>query len=84
MQSLYLKCIYEDGLVYCKIDPIDDAEDDYVFRGIELALENGTWEKDTFELTEDELDEMYDDGFHEVERKEYEEVLEEYKTKKSR
>ena len=79
MHSLYLKCLYEDGVVYCKISPIEEPEDEYVFRGVELAQDRGRWESDTFELTDEELEEMYEDGFQEVERKEFEEAMNEYR-----
>lgn len=77
METLYLKSIFEDGVVYFKINT-QKSDDAYVYEGLELIQEeeNG-WEIDEYELTEDDLQEMYEDGFYDIEESEFSQALDE-------
>jgi hypothetical protein len=63
MNTLYLKNEYEDGTVFFKIDRLPNPEDEYIYEGTEIMIEDDLITKDEYELTEDDLQEMYDDGF---------------------
>lgn len=71
MGTMYLKSIFEDGTVYFRINS-KEADDAYIYEGLELIQEeeNG-WEIDEYELTEDDLQEMYEDGFCDIEESEF-------------
>ncbi len=71
----YLKCEFEDGLVYFKIDKKDEPDEDYIYEGTELILEGENWELDYYELTASDLEEMYEDGFCEIEGLEFDEAM---------
>lgn len=75
MNSLYLKCLFEDGTVYFKLDAIKNPSDNYIYEGVEVIHEaDNHWETDVYELTEEDLNEMYDDGFCDIEKEEFEEA----------
>jgi hypothetical protein len=79
MESKYLKCEFEDGVVFFKINRVKDPEDEYIYEGLELLLEDDVeedkWEKDFYELTEEDLQEMYVDGFYDISKEEFEQAL---------
>jgi hypothetical protein len=75
MLTKYLKCDFEDGVVFFKITPIDNPEDEYIYEGLELIQENGAWEGDIYELTEADLDEMYEDGFENIDQEDFQNAL---------
>jgi hypothetical protein len=74
MQTFYLKNEYEDGTVLFKIERIQDPEDEYIYDGTEIMIEEDTISKDEYELTEEDLQEMYEDGFEIIPAYEYEEA----------
>lgn len=77
MEAKYLKSVFEDGIVYFKITPIENPTSEYIYEGLELIYEeeDGTsWEIDEYELTEEDLDEMYADEFCDIEEKEFTEA----------
>lgn len=80
MKTFYLKNEYEDGLVYFKIDTITDPEDEYIYDGTEIMIEEELITKDEYELTEEDLQEMYDDGFELIPAAEYEKAEKQYKS----
>lgn len=80
METLFLKSIFEDGIVYFKINLIENPDDDYIYVGEEIIQEEGNhWEIDEYELTEEDLQEMYEDGFCEIEGTEFSTAMEEAK-----
>jgi len=80
MNTLYLKNEYEDGTVFFKIDRLPDPEDEYIYEGTEIMIEEDLITKDEYELTEDDLQEMYDDGFEVVPKAEFEEAEQQYQS----
>lgn len=74
-EPLYLKCIFEDGLVYFKISTIENPEDEYIFEGTELIFEDNSWSIDVYELTQEDIEEMYKDDFCNIDKEEYEEAF---------
>ncbi len=80
MKTFYLKNEYEDGIVYFKIDTIADPEDEYIYDGTEIMIEDELITKDEYELTEEDLQEMYDDGFEIIPAAEYEKAEKQYKS----
>lgn len=74
-EIFYLKGEFEDGIVYFRIDQQLEAEDEYIYEGTELILEEGSWELDFYELTEEDLQEMYEEGFCKIEGVEFDEAL---------
>lgn len=74
-ETLYLKCIFEDGLVYFKISVIDNAVDEYLFEGTELIYEKDSWNIDLYDLTQEDIEEMYEDDFCNISKEEYEEAF---------
>ena len=79
MNIIYLKSIFEDGTVYFKIKSITGASD-YIYEGLEVIYEEeGSWEIDEYELTQEDLTEMYEDGFCDIEAEEFEQALKEAK-----
>ncbi len=79
MNIIYLKSIFEDGVVYFKIKPIANASE-YIYEGLEVISEDdGLWEIDEYELTQEDLAEMYEDGFCDIEAEEFEKALAEAK-----
>lgn len=73
MGEIFIKSEYEDGTVYFKLKPITDPKDEYIYEGLEVMQEEGNhWEIDEYELTEEDLEEMYEDGFCNIEAKEFE------------
>lgn len=74
-RTFYLKCDFEDGLVYFKIDPVSATPENDVFEGEELIFEEDAWQKDRYELWQQDIDEMIDDGFFEIDEAEYQEAL---------
>ncbi len=80
MNPLYLKNEYEDGTVYFKIDRIDNADDEYIYDGVEIMVEEELITMDEYELTEEDLQEMYDDGFEVVPKDEFEEAERQYQS----
>ena len=75
MEPLYIKSVFEDGIVYFKILAIDNPDDEYVYEGFELINEDDHWEIDEYELTSEDLQEMYEDGFCDIEESEFVEAL---------
>ncbi|MDQ3393260.1 MAG: hypothetical protein M3512_03985 [Bacteroidota bacterium] len=73
-KPLYLKCIFEDGLVYFKINHRDQAEDEYIFEGTELIYEEGFWTIDLYDLAQEDIEEMYKDDFCNITKEEFEEA----------
>ncbi|MCU0353285.1 MAG: hypothetical protein MUD08_06025 [Cytophagales bacterium] len=82
MSTIYLKKQFKDGMVYYKIDPIANPEDEYVYDGVEIAVgtTDETSGRDEFELTDEDLKEMYDDGFAEIPAAEFEKVEAEHRS----
>ncbi len=79
MNTMYLKSIFEDGIVYFKINSIM-ATSEFIYEGLEVLYEEeGLWEIDEYELTQEDLDEMYEDGFFNIEAEEFEQALGEAK-----
>lgn len=74
MNVFYLKNEYEDGEVYFKVDRITDPLDEYIYDATEIMIEGETITQDEYELTEDDLQEMYDDGFEQIPATEYEQA----------
>ncbi len=74
-ETLFLKCIFEDGLVYFKISVIENAEDEYIYEGIELIYEAESWSIDQYDLTQEDIEEMYKDDFCNISKEEYEEAF---------
>ena len=72
---LYLKCIFEDGLVYFKITNLENPQDEYIYEGTELIFEDNTWNIDYYELTHDDIQEMYEDDFCNISKDEFEDVF---------
>lgn len=74
MEVKYLKSVFEDGIVYFKITPLKAPSSEYVYEGLELIYEEeegNSWEIDEYELTEEDLDEMYEDEFCDIEEAEF-------------
>lgn len=72
-----MKSIFEDGIVYFKITPIKNPGSDYIYEGLELIYEEEeeiSWEIDEYELTEEDLNEMYEDEFCDIEASEFNEA----------
>ena len=80
MNTLYLKNEYEDGTVFFKIDRLPNPEDEYIYEGTEIMIEEDLITKDEYELTEDDLQEMYDDGFEVISKNEFEEAEQQYQS----
>lgn len=74
MSTIYLKKAFADGTVYYKIDPITKPEDEYIYEAIEIAIEEETLGRDEFELTQEDLDEMYADGFAAISKADFDKV----------
>lgn len=74
-ETLYLKCIFEDGLVYFKISVVDNADDEYIFEGTELIFEKNSWAIDFYDLTREDIEEMYEDNFCNISKEEYDEAF---------
>ncbi len=77
MSVKYLKSIFEDGIVYFKISRIKDASSEYLYDGLEVMYqeeEKNLWEIDEYELTETDLEEMYEDGFCDIDELEFTEA----------
>ncbi len=80
MNTLFLKNEYEDGIVFFKIDRIQNPEDEYIYDGIEIMIEDDLITKDEYELTEEDLQEMYDDGFEVIPQAEFEGAEQQYQS----
>lgn len=80
MNTLYLKNEYEDGTVFFKIDRLPNPADEYIYDGTEIMIEDDLITKDEYELTEDDLQEMYDDGFEVIPKNEFEEAEQQYQS----
>lgn len=77
MNTIYLKSIFEDGIVYFKIKSTASANE-FIYEGLEVLYEEeGLWEIDEYELTQEDLTEMYEDGFCDIEAQEFEGALKE-------
>lgn len=77
METIYLKSIFEDGIVYFKIKSIATTSE-FIYEGLEVIYEEDElWEIDEYELTQEDLEEMYEDGFFDIEAEEFEQALEE-------
>jgi len=74
MAPIYLKKQFKDGSVYYKIDQIADPEDEYIYEAIEITVEEEILGRDEFELTKEDLEEMYQDGFKPIAAAEFEKV----------
>jgi hypothetical protein len=76
MKPIFLKSIFEDGIVYFKIKPIENPSNDYIYEGLEIIYEeeDKVWEIDEYELTAEDLKEMYEDDFCDIEEKEFQEA----------
>lgn len=80
MEKIFLKCVFDDGTVYFKLVTIADPEDEYIYEGLEVIYEpDNHWETDEYELTEEDLSEMYEDGFCDIDKREFDEVYAEAK-----
>ncbi|MDJ1470025.1 hypothetical protein QNI19_00635 [Cytophagaceae bacterium DM2B3-1] len=80
MPTIYLKKPFSDGAVYYKIDTISDPEDEYIYEATEIAVEEETLGRDEFELTQEDLDEMYADGFKPISKEEFEKIEKEHRS----
>ena len=80
MSIIYLKKAFSDGMVYYKIKPLTEPEDEYIYEAIEIALEDEILGRDEFELTKEDLDEMYKDGFKEIPKAEFDKVETEHRS----
>ena len=82
MSTIYLKKQFKDGTVYYKVDPILDPEDEYVYDAVEITIETAdeTSGRDEFELTAEDLKEMYSDGFKEIPAAEFEKAETEHRS----
>jgi hypothetical protein len=74
MKTFYLKNEYEDGTVFFKIEKMENPEDEYIYDATEIMIEEEMITKDEYELTEEDLQEMYEDGFEIMPAGEYEEA----------
>ncbi|MTI31274.1 hypothetical protein [Xanthovirga aplysinae] len=80
----FLKCIFEDGVVYLQIKNLSSPTDEFIYEGFELLCEEGTWESDEYELSEADVQEMIEeDGFFEIAEDEFKEALKESGISKS-
>lgn len=73
-ETLFLKCIFQDGLVYFKISEVDHPDDEYIYEGTELIYENNSWSIDLYDLTQEDIEEMYEDDFCNISKEEFEEA----------
>lgn len=73
-EPLYLKCIFEDGLVYFKITLHKHPLDKYIYEGTELIYENDSWSIDLYDLSQNDIEEMYEDDFCTIDKEEFEEA----------
>jgi len=80
MATIYLKKEFSDGMVYYKIDPISEPEDEYIYEAIEIAVEEETMGRDEFELTQEDLDEMCQDGFESVAQADFDKIEAEHRS----
>ncbi len=74
MSSIYLKKEFKDGTIYYRIDPIAQPDDDYIYEAVEIAVEEDTISRDEFELTKEDLEEMYEDGFQKIVQAEFDKI----------
>ncbi len=80
MPTIYLKKAFSDGTVYYKIDPITEPEDEYIYEATEIAIEEETMGRDEFELSKEDLDEMYQDGFKSITQAEFDKIETEHRS----
>ncbi len=74
----YLYCQFEDGSVYAKVDALAEPDEDYRYESVELVHyeQESRWELDEpSELTEEDLEEMLEDGFCDITAQEFEEAV---------
>lgn len=74
MAVTYLKKEFTDGMVYYRIEPIKDPEDEYIYDATEIAVEDDTLSRDEFELTQEDLDEIHRDGFQAIAEAEFSKI----------
>jgi hypothetical protein len=77
METKYLMCEFEDGIVYYRVEKIANPEDEFIYEGVELMKEEGDedWQLDIYELTDEDMQEMYEDGFCDISQAEFDKVL---------
>lgn len=75
MERLYLKNTHKKGLVYLKINPVYSSDDEFIFEGLEISTEEGSWEMEEYELSREDLEKMYDEGFITIDEDEYEKIF---------
>lgn len=75
MEQLYLKNTNNEGLIYIKINPVYSSEDEFIFEGLEITTEKGGWEMEECELSREDLEKMYDEGFITIDQDEYEKIF---------
>lgn len=71
MSVIYLKKEFTDGMVYYKVEPTVNPEDEYIYDATEIAVEGDTHSRDEFELTQEDLDEIHSDGFQPITETEF-------------
>jgi hypothetical protein len=71
MATLYLKNTYPEWAVFYKLDRLPEPSDEYVYEGVEIVIEDDMITKEEYEFTEEDLQEMYRDGFQNITAEEY-------------
>ena len=74
MEDYYIKNSVGQEKVFLKLKPTSNPHDDFTYEGTEIVAKNGEWAIVTHGLTYLDLRRMYEEGFHTIEKEEFERI----------
>ncbi|MFP4091839.1 MAG: hypothetical protein ACLFUB_19045 [Cyclobacteriaceae bacterium] len=72
LEDFYVKNEAGQLKVFVRLKPIVFTENDFSYEGTEIFSQAGDWKVETHELSYLDILQMYEAGFHTIEREEYE------------
>lgn len=74
MENFYVKNTTESSKIYLRLKPILFPDNKFAYEGTEIVAEEGKWGKETYSLTYQNLMHMYEEGFHTIDKDEFDRI----------
>jgi len=74
LEDFYVKNVLGEVQVFYRLKPIVFPENEFTYLGTEIMTKEGHAYIDNHELTYRDILQMYEDGFHTIDREEFERV----------
>jgi len=74
LENFYVKNVLGETHIYFRLKPIVFPENEFTYEGTEIHRKAGETVVETYNLTYRDILRLYEDGYHTIEREEFERV----------